>query len=149
MYRHVSGEIRYTFGFNDMKVSSGNTKATFGGMSHSIHYDVLLHTAGAGARVRPYFVIGGGAKGYQGTGDEQPYQALGEFVLLTKTTEWKGLVIFGGGIKFAAGSKRHVRIEVLDYFTQFPTQVIAPAPGVSLGGWVHDFVPSVGVAFGF
>ncbi len=30
-----------------------------------------------------------------------------------------------------------------------PLPVIAPAPGMTLGGWLHDFVPTVGVSWMF
>jgi hypothetical protein len=38
---------------------------------------------------------------------------------------------------------------VRDYMTPFPQRVVAPGPGASVGGWLHDFVPaaSLGMAF--
>lgn len=36
-----------------------------------------------------------------------------------------------------------------DDFSQFPTKVIAPAPGAHLSGWLHDLVRMVGVTFVF
>src|SRR6185436_11645262 len=40
MYPKISGEIRYDYLRNDMTLESGSTKASFGGESHAIHYDV-------------------------------------------------------------------------------------------------------------
>jgi hypothetical protein len=36
-----------------------------------------------------------------------------------------------------------------DYFSRFPTKVIAPAPGAHLAGWLNDFVPMAGITFVF
>src|SRR5258708_20331040 len=41
--RLVGGEARYTFRMDDLKVSSGSTKATATRRSHALHYDVLIH----------------------------------------------------------------------------------------------------------
>jgi len=42
------------------------------------------------------------------------------------------LITFGGGIKYAVAPRFLLRIEVRDYFSRFPTKVIAPAPGAHL-----------------
>ena len=33
--------------------------------------------------------------------------------------------------------------------TQFPRKVIAPAGGMTLGGWLLDFIPTVGLSWNF
>jgi hypothetical protein len=147
MYRHLSGEIRYTYGRNDLQLSSGGTKVSFGGQSHAIGYEVLIHSAPVGAKLRPFVAVGGGVKMYQGTGAETAYQNLSNLALLTKTQEWKGLVSCGGGVKYQISKRALLRVEVRDYLTQFPTQVIAPNRGSSLGGWIHDLVAMVGLTF--
>jgi hypothetical protein len=118
MYRYVSGEIRHTFGQNNLKVSSGSESYLQRGRTPS--YDVLLHIAPAGAAVRPTSLWE--EEGIPGNRRRTAVPALQEFVLLTKATEWRGLAVFGAGVKFAAGAKATVRIEVLDYFSQFPTR---------------------------
>src|SRR6266496_5538897 len=40
---HISGEIRYTYRFDDLKVSSGSAAASASAESHAIHYDFLFH----------------------------------------------------------------------------------------------------------
>ena len=45
LYPHLSGEIRYTYQMSDLKLSSGGTEASFNGVSHAIHYDLLYHPA--------------------------------------------------------------------------------------------------------
>jgi hypothetical protein len=149
MYRYLSGEIHYLFEKNDLKLSSGGSDVTFGAQSHAIHYDILIHGAPIGAKVRPFVVVGGGVKGYRGTGTETVIQPLSQFALLTKTTDWKGLLTFGGGIKFVVGPNLFFRIELRDYLTQFPEKVITPAKGASIGGWIHNLVPAAGISFGF
>jgi hypothetical protein len=146
MYRHLSGEIRYTYGRNDLELSSGGAKVNFGGQSHAIGYEFLIHSAPVGAKLRPFVAFGGGVKVYQGTGTETIYQNLSNLALLTKTQEWKGLVSFGGGVKCQVSKRALLRVEVRDYFTQFPTAVIAPNRGSNLGGWIHNIVPMVSLA---
>lgn len=148
-HRYVGGEIRYLYQHGRLRVSSGDAKANFRGRSHAVHYNLLLHTAPVGAKTRPFLAVGGGIKGYQGAGTEVLYQPLQEFALLTKTTQWKGLAVFGGGVKFALGPRLQLRVEVYDYFTQFPEKVIAPAPGAGVGGWIHNIVPGFALAFTF
>jgi hypothetical protein len=147
MYRHLSGEIRYAYGRNDLELSSGSAKVNFGGQSHAVFYEFLVHSAPVGAKVRPFVAAGGGVKMYQGTGTETTYQNLSNLALLTKTQEWKGLVSFGGGLKYQLSQRTALRVEFRDYLTQFPTKVIAPNRGSTLGGWIHNLVPMVSLTF--
>jgi hypothetical protein len=149
MYRRLGGEIRYLFEHNKLEVSSGSNKATFAGRSHAIHYNLVFYDQDSESRVRPFFAVGGGVKGYEGTGEETAFQPLQNVALLTKTSQWKPLIVFGGGFKFAVGSSKDLRVEFYDYFTPFPTEVIAPAPGADFGGWIHNFVPTIGLSFVF
>lgn len=149
-HRYVGGEVRYTFGWNDMKLEApGASKYTFGGRSHAFYYSLHLHTAPTESKVRPFFAAGGGVKGFQGTGTEVPDQPGQDIIILTKTSEWKPLIVFGGGIKIAVSDGMQFRVEVYDHFTQAPTNVVAPAPGVDFGGWFHNFTPQVGISFTF
>jgi len=149
LYRYLGGELRYSYQMNDLKLNSAGSKFTFGGRAHSIHYNFLFHTAPAGSKLRPFVAVGGGVKAFQGTGPEVPDQPAQDIVLLTKTTEWKGLVVFGGGVKFAVSDGMLLRAEVYDYFSQTPSKVIAPAPGGKIGGWLHNLVPVFGISFRF
>jgi len=145
----VSGELSYTIDFSDLRISGGNQSATFKGQTHSVDYDILVSARPRGARLRPFILAGGGMRDFRGVGTETPYQPLGDIALLTKTSQWKPALTFGGGIKYAISSRISLRVEVRDYFSQFPTQVIAPAPGAHLSGWLHDFVPMAGLTFVF
>jgi opacity protein-like surface antigen len=149
MYPRLSGEMRYTFRFNDLKVSGGGQQAAFSGESHAIHYDLLFHVKEQGARLRPFIAAGAGIKVYRGTGMEKSYQPANQFALLTKTREIRGLISLGAGVKYSLTDLVLLRLEFRDYLTPFPREVIAPSPGASIHGWVHDFVPMAGISFAF
>jgi hypothetical protein len=149
MYKHLGGEIRYTFQMDDLKVSRGGSEATFTGQTHALHYDLLYLAGSRDSRVRPFVAAGGGVKVYRGTGGQHASQNLGQFVALTQTQEIKPLISFGGGVKMKLGGRLNLHVEARDYLTPFPTKVIAPVPPSTVGGWVHDFVPLVGLSFGF
>jgi hypothetical protein len=149
MYEHIGGEIRYTFLSNGMKLESGSTKATFGGQAHLIHYDFLVHAAGRSASIRPYVAVGAGVKFYRGTGEEQPFQPLSNTAILTKTTDTRPLVSVGGGIKAKMSDKVWLRFDVHDYLTSFPKNVIAPAAGSNVSGWINNIVGTAGITFTF
>ena len=149
MYEHFGGEIRYNYLNNKMKLESGSTQATFSGRSHAIHYDVLIYGSGREAPIRPYVAVGGGAKIYQGTGTEQAFQPLSNIGILTKTTDVRGLVSFGGGVKARLSDRMMLRVDVHDYLTPFPEKVITPASGSDVSGWLNNIVASVGISWRF
>ncbi len=149
LYSRVSGELHYTYNMSDLRVAAAGESATFKGLTHSMHYDILFHGGRARSRVRPFAAAGGGLRVFRGAGTEAAYQPLSGFALLTKTTQWVPMATFGGGIKYAIRPRVLLRVEVRDYFCRFPTHVIAPAPGSHLAGWLHDLVPMVGISFVF
>jgi hypothetical protein len=148
-YRLVSGEIRYVFQRSDLKVASGADVVKFRGSTHALHYDWLFHVRPREAWVRPFFAAGAGFKNYRGRGTEQAYQPLSQFVLLTRTDEWKPLLTLGAGVRFRLGGPVWLAAEFRDYLTPFPQQVIAPVAGASLDRWLHDLVPSLGLGLRF
>ena len=149
LYQHLGGEFRYTIGLGDMKVSSGGTEATFAAQTHAVHYDLLFYGTRREAKVRPFVAAGGGVKVYRGTGKEQESQPLGQFALLTKTQQVEGLITVGGGVKLQVGRRSFVYIEARDYITRTPKNVIAPFTGSSISGWMHGYLPMLGVSIGF
>jgi hypothetical protein len=149
MYRHMAGQIRYTFQFDDMRLASGGTEVTFKAQSHAIHYDLLFLGGSPDAHVRPYVLAGGGVKMYRGTGKEQETQDLLQFAALTRTQQTMPLITFGGGVKARLGKRAFVYIEARDYLTPFPKDVIAPVPPSKASGWIHDFTPMIGLSFSF
>ncbi len=146
---HLGGEFRYDYSTGDLKLSSGGSSTQFAGRAQAFHYDLLYHFAPRASRVRPFLAAGGGFKYYSGTGQEQAYQPLEQYALLTKTNQLAGLISVGGGIKFNVSPHLQMRIEVHDYLSPFPNQVIAPAAGAHISGWLQQIVPSFGISYVF
>ncbi|MCC6861869.1 MAG: hypothetical protein IT158_25075 [Bryobacterales bacterium] len=144
-YRYMSGELRYSFSAASLKVSGNGEEACFKGQAHAVHYDYLFHAGGREARVRPFAAVGGGVKIFRGTGVETAYQNLQNFALLTRTRQVMPLISVGGGTRIALSPRVWLRVEFRDQITPFPKEVVAPAPGARIKGWLHDFVPMAGV----
>jgi hypothetical protein len=146
MNSYVGGEARYTFRKDDLKVSSGSTKATAGAQSHALHYDVLIHGAKKGSPVRPFLAAGAGVKWYRGTGAEPVFQPLSNLVVLTHTSEAQPLVSVGGGVKVSVSKRALFRLDFRDYTTPLPNNLLATPATAKIGGWVHDFVFLAGIS---
>ncbi len=149
MYERLGGEIRYAWRASDLKVSGAGQTANFNGESHYVHYDLLFHATDRDARWRPFVAGGGGIRVYRGTGVESAYQPAARFALLTKTQEVTALISVGGGVKIGLTDATYLRVEVRDYITPFPKQVVAPAPGAEIKGWLHELAPTIGFGFRF
>ncbi len=147
LYRQISGELRYTFQFSNLKLFGDGTEASFRGQTHTVQYNVLWHARPVRSRLRPFVGVGAGMRVFRGTGEENAYQPLSGFALLTKTEEWKLMAAAGAGIKYRLTPRLTLRAELWDYATPLPSRVIAASPGAQLGGWLHDFVPMVGLTF--
>jgi hypothetical protein len=145
-YRHLGGEIHYNYLQGDLKLSSGGSTASFGGQSHVIHYDVILHTNNNN-KAQLFLAIGGGMKLFRGTGVEAAYQPLSQFGYFTKEQVVKPMADAGVGVKIALSRRAYLRMEFRDYITAFPKEVITPPAGTKYGTLLHDFVPMVGLGF--
>lgn len=143
------GELRYDYERNDLKLGSGGTNVNFGGQSNAVHYDFVMHFAPTESHIRPFVAAGAGVKVFSGTGREQDFQPLSNIALLTKTSQLEPLVSVGGGIKIAISPSVQLRLEAHDFLTPFPKNVIAPAPGSTIGGWLQDLVAMAGLSFTF
>ena len=149
LYRHLAGQIRYEFLQSDLSLKSGGSSASFAGMAHAIHYDLVLHTAKRGSRSQVFVAFGGGMKVFRGTGTESAYQPLSQFGYFTKTTAVKPMASVGAGVRWALGEHVYLRAEVRDFITPFPEEIITPAPGMKYGSLLHDVVPMVGISYEF
>ena len=143
----LGGEIRYLFQRNDLRLASGGTTYAFASQSHLVHYDLLIHARPREDRVRPFVAIGGGLKGYIGTGTERAIQPLNSLAIFSATRQWQPMLSVGGGISWALGSRVTLRADVRDYITSVPKNVLLPAPGATISGWVHDIVPTLGISY--
>ena len=146
LHSHFSGELHYAFLQSNLKLASGGNTATFSGMSHVVHYDVVYHT-NRPSRTQFFAAVGGGMKLFDGTGTEAAYQPLSQFGYFTKTHDVKPMGDFGVGIRYALTARLTLRVEFRDYITTFPTQVLTPAPGTKYGSVLHDIVPMVGIGY--
>ena len=142
------GELRYSYGLGDMQLKQGSTEATFGAETHTINYSFLWHAKPSEATVRPFLSAGAGIKFYRGTGTETITQPLSQYALLTQAGDLTGVVSVGGGVKMKIGTHAWLRLDVHDYMSPFPKQVIAPNVGANVNGWMHDIVPMVAISFG-
>ncbi len=146
----LGGELRYDYEQSNLKLSSNNGNASFGAHTNAFHYDFLLNFSNSNeSRVSPFLAAGAGVKLYTGTGQEQAFQPLSNIALLTKTSQLEPMVSVGGGVKFRLSSAVQFRVDVRDYLTPFPKNVIAPAAGSKVGGWLSDFVAMAGISFTF
>src|ERR1035437_500638 len=146
-YKHIGGELRYAYLESNLSLKSGGSQASFSGMSHVVHYDVILKTARNSGKVQLFAAVGGGMKAFRGTGKEAAYQPLSQFGYFTKTQTMKPMASVGGGVKFALTRKVFLRTEFRDYITAFPKEIITPPAGVKYGTLLHDLVPMVGLGF--
>jgi hypothetical protein len=142
------GELRYNYQPGDMQLKQNATEAAFGAEAHTIHYDFLFYTKSSEEKIRPFVSGGAGIKFYRGTGTETVTQPLSQFALLTKANDLKGVVSVGGGVKIRLGTHTWLRLDVHDYLTPFPKEVITPNVGADVSGWVNDIVPMVSISFG-
>ena len=143
------GEIRYDYQRGDMQLSNGAVSTSFGGESHALHYDILWHVTPRDSKVRPFLAVGGGFKDYRGTGAEVQSQPLSQFALLTKGNQLEALLSLGAGVKLQLAQHFQVRLEVHDYITPFPKEIIQPNTGSHVGGVLQNIVPMLAIAYTF
>lgn len=146
---HFGGEIRYLFRDGDSKLSSRGTEVNMDAAAHVIDYNFVLYATPKSWRFRPYAAGGGGWKFYTATGTEYVSQPLSNFALLKHRNQGEPLASFGGGVKTRIGTHWDVRLDFRDFATPFPDRTIVPAANTKVHGWLHDFVPMVGVDWVF
>jgi hypothetical protein len=147
MAGYWGGEARYLYRFSDLKLSSGSTSVRFGAHTHIAEGNFLLHFRRRETRLRPFLAFGGGVKIIQGTGLESASQPLGRLAALTATRELIPVAGVGFGFKLNVRDHLRFRFEGRDYIGPSPDKVIAPSPGATLGGVLHDFMGLVSVSY--
>jgi hypothetical protein len=141
------GELRGDFQLGSLELNGNGSQVSFGARSYALHYDVLWHATPNGSRIRPFVAVGAGIKVYQGIGAQVVSQPLSNFALLTQAQDLTPLVSAGGGVKIQIAPHIQFRAELHDYLTPFPKQVITPAQGAKVSGWLQDFVPIIGISY--
>jgi hypothetical protein len=150
LYSHLAGELHYGFLQSNLRLESGGSEATFSGVAHVLHYDLILRTNHAHeSKAQLFGAFGGGMKIFRGTGKEAAYQPLSQFGYFTKTQTVKPMASIGAGVKYRIGERLFLRVEFRDFITAFPKEVITPPPGVKYGTLLHDFVPMAGISYEF
>lgn len=147
LYSHWSGEIRYLFELRNLRLTSSGESASFSGYGHVLQYEIRYQLRPRSERVRPFLAAGGGMKVFQGAGEEAAYQPLMQYAWLTRTSELKPMLSVGAGCKIYLKRRMVLSFDLRDQITGFPSKVIAPAPGMAIKGWLHDFVPTVGLGW--
>ena len=147
MYRYWSGEATYLYRAGDVKLEGSGKSVSFGAHTHLITGDFLAHLRPRGAHIRPFISFGGGVEVMAGTGQESATQPLGNLAALTATREVLPVGEAGVGVKVQLAHHLRLRVQVRDYFSQAPNEVIAPAPGASLSGIRQDVIGMGALAF--
>jgi hypothetical protein len=143
------GEVRYDYERGDYSLERGSASTTFGGDSHALHYDILWHATARGAKVRPFLAAGAGVKVYRATGQPVLVQPLSQYALFTHGNELKPMLSLGAGVKWQIAQSLQLRLEVHDYITTFPKQIIAPNAGSNVSGVLQNIVPMLAIAYTF
>jgi hypothetical protein len=149
MSSHIGGEVRYEYFMSNLELKSGGASATFSGQAHAVHYDLLFHTHSKTSSVQLFAAVGGGMKLFRGTGAEAATQPLYQFGYFTKSQTVKPMGDFGGGVRFSLSKHVFMRVEVRDFVTAFPTQVLMPPANAKYGSILHDIVPMAGLSYLF
>jgi hypothetical protein len=142
MYRYFSGEANYLYRTGDLKLSG--EPLSFGAHTHLITGDFLVHFRPREARIRPYISFGGGIAILQGTGQEGLQRAT-DPVAFTATREVLPVGEAGIGVKIQLAKRLRLRVQVRDYITEAPRDVLSPVPGATLTGVRQDVIGMVGL----
>jgi hypothetical protein len=149
LYGHISGEVRYLYHDGHPFLSGASMKGEIQGQSHAFHYDLLFQTTSRESRLRPFFAVGAGAKGYIVAGPAPSPQPLPGVAALTTKDEWKLLVVAGAGVKYRVHKNVLLRFDLLDYMTGFPRRQIAPSGSNTARGIFQQITPMLGVSYLF
>lgn len=143
------GEVRFDYQIGDLSLERGSTSATLTAQSYGLHYDVLWHATRRGSKVRPFVAAGAGIKVFRSTGQPGVVQPLSQYALLTQGNELRPLLSLGAGVKWQIAQSLQLRLEVHDYITPFPKELIAPNVGSSVPGILQNIVPMLAIAYTF
>lgn len=143
------GEIRFDYQLGDLSLERGSTKATLTAESYGLHYDILWHATSRESKVRPFVGAGAGIKVYRATGQPAAAPPLMQYALLTKGDELRPLLSLAAGVKWQIAQSLQLRLEVHDYITPFPKELIAPNVGSKTPGILQNIVPMLAIAYTF
>ena len=154
-YRYFSGEASYLYRDSAFKLDGHGQSASLDGHTHIITGDILAHFRPRESRLRPFVSFGGGIKILVGTGAENASQPLGAcagpgpncFAALTATRELIPVGDAGIGFKYQLSRSVRIRVQIRDYISGRPQDVIAVGPGARFSGIFNDFIGTGSVGF--
>jgi hypothetical protein len=149
LYNYFSGEIRYVYHDGDPFLSAGGRTGNIQGQSHTFSYDFLFHLRDRDQRLRPYAVMGLGAKYYRTTGPEPSPQPATQIADLVRANHWRLLVDWGLGVKYRWQRQVILRADFRHYITPFPGKLYVPTGNGSARGLFQQFTPMFGISYSF
>ncbi|HEV2198384.1 MAG TPA: outer membrane beta-barrel protein [Bryobacteraceae bacterium] len=152
MYRYWSGEATYLYRQSSLKESSAGVSESFAAHTHLMTGEILAHFKPRESRMRPFFSFGGGLKLLAATGDEGAPQPLCLtastcFAALTATRQVQPVGVIGAGVKYKVNNHLRLRVQIRDFISTKPKDVIAPGPGSTMSGIPNDFVATLSVGY--
>jgi hypothetical protein len=152
MYRYWSGEATYLYRQSTLKESTSSVSESFAAHTHLMFGEILGHFAPRESRLRPFLSFGGGLKLLAGTGDEGAPQPLCLsantcFAALTATRQVQPVGVVGAGLKYKVNNHLRLRVQIRDFISTKPQDVISPGPGSHLSGLPNDFVGTFSVGY--
>lgn len=149
MYEHVGGEIRWLYQYGGPQLKSDGTVISSTGHTNLVTYDVLFHTSGREANLRPYFAAGAGIKVYTGSELRLLGPPLAGPALLLRATQVEPAISAGAGLKYRVSHRVLVRLDFRTYFSPLPDEIFRPVGQARVRGWVYNFVPLGGISLIF
>jgi hypothetical protein len=152
LYSSLSGEIRYEFFDSNLKLSSGGASASFTGIAHALHYDLIWHTRRKNSPVQYYLAVGGGMKLFQGLGSPEAIQPLMQFGYFTRAHAIEPMGTVAGGMTYKLAPRMFLRFELRDFISPFPTGVLTPAvapASAKFGSILNNLTPMAGISYVF
>jgi hypothetical protein len=152
MFPYWSGEATYLYRQSSLKESTTGISESFAAHTHLMTGEILAHFRPRESKMRPFFSFGGGLKVLAGTGDEGSPQRLCLssstcFAALTHTREIQPVGVIGAGIKYKVNNHLRLRVQVRDFLSAKPRDVIAPGPSSSLSGFGNDVIATFSVGY--
>jgi hypothetical protein len=149
MYEHVGGEIRWLYQYGGPQLKFDGVVASSPGYSNLVTYDVLYHTSGREANLRPYIAAGAGVKIYTSSALRFAGPPAAGPAVLLHATQVEPAISAGAGLKYRVSHRILVRLDFRTYFSPSPDEIFRPIGQARTRGWVYNFVPLGGISLVF
>jgi hypothetical protein len=149
IHKYIGGEVRWMLIFGEPLLRMDGIRANATGYTNVVNYDLLIHTAREGAKMRPFLAVGAGVKVYSETGGINLTQPLLGFAVLRRVNQTEPLISVGGGLKYMVHRHVQFRADFRTYMTPTPDELFRPALASRVHGWLYNFVPTAGLSYLF